>query len=278
MYMTWLEHKIYVSCGSVKRLRVFHDHAPFKELPGGIEMEGLRNALAMSASLSTRSIFFSDPYGRCLWKIQIPQNEVKRFPLKYDPWIMSVTRDDELLVIRNTRITDHFIDIFRVADVSLVKSISLTKDIVRVSCVAQSPNRDIIMAYTKKHQVCLMSMLSMNGEIIRTFDPRLFESFRSFWDPYSFTITDTGNIFVVDALCRRIFLVNSRLTDYHIVSNHDHQIRSPLSILFISEKQQLLVDEGTEYYTSEKDLEIIEHISLFHLSPCCSENTQKKLQ
>ena len=95
VHMTWLEHKIYVSCVRLKGLRVFDDHAPFKEIPGGIGITGLRDVSAMSASLSTRSIFISDTNGRCLWKIQIPQKEAKRFPLKYDPWMLSATRDDE---------------------------------------------------------------------------------------------------------------------------------------------------------------------------------------
>ena len=179
----------------------------------------------------------------------------------------------KLFVIKGKPTLYHSLEIFRVADVSLVKSIPLPECILLVSDFAQSPNRDIVMIYySAKNQRCMMSILSMGGEIIRTFDPCLFESFRSSWHPYSFAITDAGDIFVADPTYGVIFLVDSRLTDYQIVSNKDHKIRSPKSILFISEKQQLLVDEGSELYEAYGNyLKAVEHISLFHLSPCSLE-------
>ena len=270
-YMTWLESKIYVSFWNLKLLRVFDDHAPFKELPEGIKIEGLRDLSSMSASLSTRSIFLSDFYGRCIWKIQIPQYDVKRLPLKNYPTKLSVTRDDELLVIMQIFVpTLYSMDIFRVADVSLVKSIPLPEDIVYVYCVAQSPNRDIVMNYTTDpyRAVFLISILSTDGEIIRTFDPSLFETFPLFWCPVSFAITNDGDIFVVEPARGRISLLNSQLTDYQIVSNEDYENRFPMSIVYIKEKQQLLVKGSAINETCENSLERVEHIYVFHLSPC----------
>ena len=37
--MAWFENKIYVTYHGIKRVRVFADHAPFNELPEGIEIK-----------------------------------------------------------------------------------------------------------------------------------------------------------------------------------------------------------------------------------------------
>ena len=175
----------------------------------------------MAASVSTRSIFFSDPFERCIWKLQIPKNEMKRFPVSHRPIMpfrLSVGQDDELFVIMDTCVRSCSIDIFtfRLADVSLVKSILLSKDISDVSCVAQSPNRDIVIIHSTFSILSFISILSTDGEIIRTFNPGLYESLRSSWWPHSFAIADTGDIFVVDPLHHRISMLNSQLTDFQV--------------------------------------------------------------
>ena len=158
---------------------------------------------------------------------------------------------------------------------SLVKSIPLSDEIVYVYCIAQSPNRDIVMNYTTDphHAVSLISILSTDGEIIRTFNPSLFETFPSLWRPVSFAITEDGDIFVVDPDYGRIFLLNSQLTEYQIVSNKNYEHRRPMSIIYIKEKQQLLVEGCVEYVWKMRGngLERVETHYVLHLSPCKSE-------
>ena len=278
--MTWLENKLYVLydnlnepiSDNVNRLRVFADHAPYEELPEGIVLEGIKHAFGMAASVATRAIFFSEPFEGCIWKLQIQKNETKRFPVNFMPFRLSVGQDDELFVIMDICVWTYSIDIFRLSDVSLVKSILLSKDsIFRVSCVAQSPNRDIVITYSTFEYRFMYSIgiLSTDGEIIRTFNP---ESLR-IWCPISIAIVDTGDIFVVDPRHRKISMLNSQLTDIQFISFMDHDVYWPRLIVYIKEKQQLLISEGLTSEPLNIDVEEDKPIHVFHLSPC---NVQKR--
>ena len=276
--MTWLENKLYVLCDNanpdnVRRLRVFADHAPYEELPEGIVLEGIKEACGMAASVSTRAIFFCEPFKQCIWKLQIPNNEMKRFPVRFMPFRLSVGQDDELFVIRDNiswrysidaGLRSCSIDIFRLADVSFVKSIRLTKDIYRVCCVAQSPNRDIVITHYTLSLDSVISILSTNGEIIRTFNP---ESLQQWWNPRSFVIADTGDIFVVDHRRGMIYMLNSQFTDIQNIS-YSNVSQWSSTIVYSKENQQLLISELLPSVPVGMDTEGEITIHVFHLSPC----------
>ena len=232
----------------------------------------MKDAFGMAASVSTRSIFFSEPLAQCIWKLKIPENELKRFRVRYMPLKLSVGQDDELFVIMDTHFRSCSIDIFRLADVSLVKSILLSGDIFRVSCVAQSPNRDIVITYNTLSLEYFISILSTNGEIIRTFN---HESLPQWWNPRSFVIADTGDIFVVERRPGMIYMLNTQMTDIQFIPYYG--IQWSLLIVYIKEKQQLLVSEGEKSYHIGMDEEVVKPIHVFHLSPCNLE-TRKQMK
>ena len=281
--VAWLENKIYVLCDNViltgdnvNRLRVFADHAPYEELSEGVVLKGVDDAFGMAASVSTRSIFFSDPFERCIWKLQIPQNKMKRIPVRHMPFWLSVGQDEELFVVMAYKDTKS-IYIYRLADVSLVKFILPPKDISNVTCIAQSPNRDIVITHSTfaNRYDYFISILSTDGEMIRTFNPGLHESLRESWWPHSFAIADTGDVFVVDPIYGRISMLNSQLTDFQIISCYG--IQSPSLIIYIKEKQQLLISEGLTSDLFGMEEEVVKPIHVFHLSPCNLE-TKKQMK
>ena len=55
--MAWLENNIYVIQPGMRRIRVFADQAPFKELPGGIELNRMRHPYSIASSAP-----HTDPY------------------------------------------------------------------------------------------------------------------------------------------------------------------------------------------------------------------------
>ena len=191
------------------------------------------------------------------------------------PFRLAVAQDGELFV---SALEDTWsIYIFMMADVSLVKSILLPKVISDVTCIAQSPNRDIVITYSTLSDPYSysISILSTDGEIIRTFNHGLHESLRESWWPHSFAIAETGDIFVVDPFHCRISVLNSQLTDFQIISCYG--IQSPALIVYIKEKQQLLVSEGTRSDPVSWDEEVAKPIYVFHLSPCNLE-TRKLME
>ena len=98
--MAWLENNIYILQPGMRRIRVFADQAPFDELPGGIELNRLKHSFSLVASAKHRSLFISDTSNQCIWQIKMPGKRVKRWDMDGGvPWQMSITPDDELLVV-----------------------------------------------------------------------------------------------------------------------------------------------------------------------------------
>ena len=83
----------------IKRVRVFSDQAPFNELPEGIEIKELEYAYGMAASATARSLFISDNFRSSVRVIELPKNVLKEFDAGYSPSHMSITPDDDLLVV-----------------------------------------------------------------------------------------------------------------------------------------------------------------------------------
>ena len=283
--IAWLENKIYITVPCKKKMEVYSDHAPFHDLTDEnyIDIRKLQLPSGIATSASSRSIFVSDYYQNSIWKIQIPQNELSRFDIGFYPTKMALTPNNELLVVEEYRDASlgnwycFSIHIFRLTDFSQTKCIPIPRVVRRISCAGQSPNLDIVIAYSglnsKGEYRGMISTLSMEGEFIRTFDPSLSDSFENnIQTPHSFTFKENGDIFVADSSYRGVLLFNSRLTDYQVMFNTDTKLYLATGIVYIKESQQLLVnssmsfspDDPVNYFNTVG----MTNISIIHLSPC----------
>ena len=294
--VAWLENKLYILCDDVNgprnrphdkinRLRVFADHAPYEELLSEeIVFEGIKLVFGMAASVSTRSIFFCDVCEGCVWKLQIPKNELERFPVSHEskrPVKLSVGQDDELFVIMDTRIRRCSIDIFRLADVSLVKSILLSEDIYSVSCVAQSPNRDIVITY----KTCSIPIVGLhkytvnrwrNNPGIQSWIIRIIAAEVASEGASRLLILEIYLSLIKISAWFTCWILSWLIFKLYRVT----EILSPVLIIYINGKQQLLVSEGLTSDPIEMDKEVVKPIHVFHLSPCNLETRKlmKNLQ
>ena len=66
-----------------------------------------------------------------------------------------------------------------------------------------------------------------------------------------------------DSLNGRVFLFNSQLTDYQLISYNDQRLQSPGRIVYIRDREQLIMREDIAIA-----LDYVAHISVFHLGPC----------
>ena len=103
----------------------------------------------------------------------------------------------------------------------------------------------------------------MDGKtFIRTFDLKMFQSIRlKPWCPCYFVVKEDGQMFVADSFEQRVFCFNSKFTDYQIISDPGKDFSDSPTMIFIKEKQQLLVCRpGVDARTVD--------VSVHHLSPC----------
>ena len=164
------------------------------------------------------------------------------------------------------------LQVYTLADGSLTRSMRLPIEVQYVPCAAELPNKTFVISYAKNtSDDRKIGILSMDGEslsFIRTLDPRFFESIGiEPWCSSEFVVYDDGEIFLVDDDGGRVIWLNSKLTDYRIISNNDSQLINPSAIVYIKEKQQLMVC-GDEIHAPASGTVIDTCVSVFHLSPC----------
>ena len=294
--VTWLENKIYVVCWESNRIFVFSDQKPFDRLEKDeIEIKEMKNPWDITASRGRRSIFISDwdEASKCLWKIQMEDKQVSRWKMDGSPYGLSITSSDELLVVVWESDGRDYLYIYRSSDVCRLKRISFPMKIKDAFHAVQSSNGNYIILYgtgewiesdeeenafeggkvikrkKRRRSVNLVSEMTVDGSIVRTFNPSSFESIPSKWNPRHLSIDSDDNIFIADVKGDRVFLLNSQLTDLQILLTKDrHRIVRPSSLCYLREKQQLIVGEDGSVGNDG------ETVSIWNLRPTTTDDRQ----
>ena len=246
MGVAWLEENIYVVHESSNIVSVHPDQESIDgSKDGNIELEGMKDPYDMVAIKLSRSIFISDRGNRCLWRIQMPGREISRWEVDGEPYRMSISSSDVLVVcVFRDR---HHLNLYRSSDVMLIESILRPTGIKTLNHAVQLSNGNFIISHSMDDpDVFLISELSVDGrKFIRSFDPRSFASIGlDGWMPRYLSIDEDGNIFIADYRHDRVVLLHSRWTDVQILLNRDqHSIESPSRLCYIREKQQLIVGQ-----------------------------------
>ena len=143
--------------------------------------------------------------------------------------------------------------------------IPLPKEMKSVRHVVHSSENNFVISYSKTHPTtyCWISILSGDGKIVRTFDPKLGSVLEN-PGVFTFDMDDDGHIFVADIESDNVIWLNSNFTDYRIIQRKDHEIKSPCTIVYIPEKRQLLVQNRIRVDSIGRRYVI----SVFHLSLC----------
>ena len=293
--MAWLENNIYIIQPG-RRIRVFSDQAPFNELPGGIELNRMRHPFSIVSSATHRSLFISDTSDqcKCIWQITMPGKRVKRWDMDGAvPWQLSITPDDELLVVHARGRDDgedddeeeeeeddddedddgedyfiHSLGVINLIDCSWTRMVPIPNTVRALFSAAKLPNQKLVISYgeSRRDNKYKIGILSEDGEsFTRTFDLEMFPSIQDKqWCPFQLQISDDGELFVADRDGGRVFLFNSRLTDYQIINNSYRQYKSITSILYIKNRRQILV-WGAQLENVPLPGNVV---SVYSLSPC----------
>ena len=91
----------------------------------------------------------------------------------------------------------------------------------------------------------LISELSDQGKIIRTFDPRSIGTLNlTYWKPEHISVDENGNLFVVDLFHDSVYRINSRMTDLQIFLNkYQHQLKGSHRLCWVQDKHMLFVGQ-----------------------------------
>ena len=244
--VAWLEENIYVVYRSSNIVSVHPGQESIVgSKDGNNKLKGMKDPYDMVASKLSRSIFISDRDNRCLWRIQMPGREISRWEVDGEPWRMSISSSD-VLVVNVVRDGRGYLNLYRSSDVMLIESIPLPTEMELLNHAVQLSNENFIISHSTNDDpdVFLISELSVDErKFIRSFDPRSFASIGlNDWIPEYLSIDEDGNIFISDYFNDRVLLLHSRWTDVQILLNRDqHSIKSPYSLCYIREKQQLIV-------------------------------------
>ena len=135
--------------------------------------------------------------------------------------------------------------VINVTERTWASTIRVSNTVKIILSAVKSSNQNFILSYGESNhdEKYKIGILSKDGEsFTRTFDLDLFASIQEKqWCPINLSVSDDGGIFVADCVGGRVFLFNSRLTDYQIITNNSRQLSTIATILHIKNRQQLFV-------------------------------------
>ena len=197
------------------------------------------------ASKTSRSLFISDATLNVLWKVQLPDKDVRQWTVEGLPVGLSINSSDELIVVVSREGTLQ-LDIYRSSNVAKTRSISLPTDITLPSNAVQSSKGSFYILYGNKTSPRTICELAFDGKkIIRSLDfpSSLDDRFKAFC-PRHLSIDEDDRVFVTHYRAGKVLLYNSQLTHFKEFSYEKHQIGLPQRIYYSQETQQLIVGHG----------------------------------
>ena len=145
------------------------------------------------------------------------------------------------------------------------KVIPLPGVILLVISVVQTASENFIISYLDWNEIPKCDMLTTDGmNVIKSIGYKSLDLNRSSRPIYHFAVLDDGQILAAHEEDARVLIVNSNLTGCRVLSNNGQTFLVYTNIVYIREKQQLLV-QGYKNNASYGAF-----IAVYHLSPCYS--------
>src|SRR6218665_2576260 len=103
--ITKLRNEIYVLCPLDRLIRLYEDRYPFR-LKKDMEIEETKFPFHIVSSEKENCLYVSDIREKCVWKITRETDDqhkiIKWLTTDYKPWTLSVSSDNELLMINDS--------------------------------------------------------------------------------------------------------------------------------------------------------------------------------
>ena len=237
------------------KIHVFSDEEPF-DLLEIFDIEPMRDGKCqkfnVTASGSKKSLYLSTEEKNFIWRIHIPKKKIDEFYLTGQPYSLSTTSSDDLLVtmhknlssVAPTALNYWHLDICSSSDGHVMKSIPLPIVVDLPFGALETPRHTFIISYqgilinqqTIGKSVWLLSEITINGNILRSFNPPNSPFINYNMAVAAITMNGKGEIYLADYNYHRIILLNSQMTMCQILL----QAKRPTSILYVKAMQMLV--------------------------------------
>ena len=258
-----MRNDIYILCQSLisqssYEIRVFEDGLPScagKE----IEIKRIISPFDIGSSEKEQCLYVSDHDEKCVWKINrdinISRKIIKWLKIDYQPRKLSMTSDDQLLMINESTSSLMLYG----SDAELILSVQLPQDIKHPDHAVETSIGNFIVLHEwaeiderdsgtsgKAEWMWIVSELTRDaGMVIRRFMPSNED--QQLNDPVYLSLDSNDRLFVADMGNGRVILLDSCLKWNQILYPRDEDteenmmIRKPLRLCYDEEDKQLIV-------------------------------------
>ena len=220
MGVAQLDGRIYIIYSDVKKIGVHCDYSPFLSLMSDeIAIKDVEKPDDMTSCSATKCLFISDYSGnKCIFKVQMPDKTITRYPVNGKPSKISTTANDELVTIVRGD-TSAFLEIYQTSTGKFLKKVNFPIEMKLPIKAFKLPTGSLVVLYggdklpDKTQRRYMISETSDDGQIIRTFDFSTNDTTSDLIPmPSHLAVDENGKMFVADSDHARILVIDSDLT------------------------------------------------------------------
>ena len=209
------EKRIYVICSESNRILIFSKDGSLDEPDEEIPIDNMKYPWDITCIKANRFLYISDKCHQCVWNIKMPDKNLSNIEmpdkniskLKIDgqPRGMSITQENELLVVCRDESKLYSLDIINSEDET--QTIHLPIEMSDVWQAIRLFSKNFIISHQEKGQHRISEVLSDGKKILRTFG---LESSRRGSPHSSIHQRARDYLFVIDPSAERVFSLNAK--------------------------------------------------------------------
>ena len=253
----WFDHKLYLLCKNLTRIIVISTN---RTIPADEIVINNKDFVPSSTDkivsvARSQVIFILQVKCNCIWKIQMPDKQVTKWPLDGVPMQMTKTFNDNLLVLVKKTDGTVFMELYNPRGMNLIRKVLFptrkfgapTGDVIQLS------NGDFVVSWidTEQENVTKISQFNDNWNIVRTSDFR----HKSVLTHKYIAVDQMENLFIAELLTESIYVLDSQFTQAPrlLFTNArmptGRQMFQPSPILYVTETEQfIMLQNRTQIY------------------------------
>lgn len=238
-----MDESICVLSCEPKAILLYRDKKPF-HLEEEILIEDIQSPHSIVSFRHSKRLYVTDKVEKCIWKITRTSKHVSKWLMDVDnPFTMSISDDNRMLVLRDTHPSSHLE--FYASDAVLVQRLTLPAEIQMPLHAIQRPDGSLIISHWKKvlhgHGKWVIGRLTGDGQVVGQFCSQ--DKLQELQYPRHLC-GDSNNrwLIVADYGNDRVILFDSKSLSWRqiLLTNHENGVRLP-RLCFDESNRQLIV-------------------------------------
>ena len=252
--LAWLHDKIYILFYNLKKIIVFSGESPFRCLDEDEinikEIEDPSDMISVWSANQHPTLFISDcsDVKPCLWKINIQTLERVQLDVEGKPKRLSMTSNGNLLVIVEFN-SCYFFNIYssKWENFELLKQTPLSHPMANPTNLMENSEWSFIHMYKLNNKedgtYSYVIKISNSADHKKCQEIKLPFLEDAMFEPESIAVSEDNKIFIADYVGNRVFLFDPSTRNHRIISKQEHKIIDPNRLIYVKEKQQLIVGQ-----------------------------------